>query len=172
MFRIRQIQDHPNYAVTDNGKVFNIISGNELRQHKNHKGYYMVKLDGEKGMAVHRLVAFAFVLNEHPEKFDQVNHKKGNKWDNRANMLEWIDNQGNQLHAYRTGLQPKIVGAAKHNAKLTEEQVHDICKILQANPSFGGRRIQRMLGLGRVDGIITRIKNRSNWKHISEGYSW
>ena len=172
MFRIRQVKDHPNYAVTDDGKVFNIISGNELKAHANPKGYMMVKLDNEKGMQVHRLVAIAFIPNQDASKFDQVNHKDGIKGNNTFNNLEWTDNSGNQLHAHRTGLQPKILGENKVNARFTKEQVHKICNILQENPSFGGRRIAKMIGDPTSDSVITQIKRRKNWRSISQYYSW
>ena len=172
MFRMGQINNHPNYAVTDDGRVFNIITGNELKQHPNRKGYMMVKLDNEKGMQVHRLVAFAFVRNTDLLSYSQVNHKDGNKSNNRFRNLEWTDNSENQLHAHRTGLQPKILGSAKTNARFTEEQVHEICKILQENPAFGGRRIAKMVGDETAGSAITRIKARENWRHISKLYSW
>ena len=173
MFRIKQITGHPNYAISDDGKyVYNIISGNILSQQINNHGYHMVTLTNGKGMQVHRLVAMMFVQNPYPEKFDQVNHKFGDKSDNRFQSLEWTDNSGNQLHAYRIGLQPKILGEAKHNARLTNEEVHSICKVLQENPHWGGRSVQKHLGFVNMADIITRIKNRSNWLHISVGYTW
>lgn len=51
---------------------------------------------------VHRLVALHFIPN--PKEFPQVNHKNGNKKDNRVENLEWCDNSKNQLHAWKKGL--------------------------------------------------------------------
>lgn len=48
---------------------------------------------------VHTLVALAFVKNPHPEKFNQVNHIKGNGFNNYYKNLEWTDNSGNQKHS-------------------------------------------------------------------------
>ena len=73
------------------------------------KGYFQVTLAGSDkvrhSLQVHRLVASAFVENINPSKFVQVNHKDGNKQNNRADNLEWTDNGGNQRHAWATGLQ-------------------------------------------------------------------
>jgi NUMOD4 motif-containing protein len=51
---------------------------------------------------MHRLVAIHFIPN--PDNKPQVNHKKGNKHDNRAAELEWSTISENHLHAFRTGL--------------------------------------------------------------------
>ena len=172
MFRIRMITGHENYAVTDDGRVFNIVTGNQLEQHATKKGYMMVKLDNEKGMSVHRLVTLMFIPNKFPDLYDQVNHKDGVKSNNNFSNLEWTNNSGNQLHAYRLGLQARPSGEEKTNSKITNEQAHEICRILQENPSYGGRRIQRIMGLEGIDSIITRIKKRDNWKDIGQLYSW
>lgn len=173
MFRIKQITGHPDYAVSDDGKyVFNLKTGNVLSQQINRKGYHVITLTNGKGMQVHRLVAMMFVRNPDPERFNQVNHINGNKSDNRFQSLEWTDNSGNQLHAHLLGLQPKILGENKHNARLTNEEVHNICRVLQDNPSWGGRSVEKHLGYTKMADIITRIKNRSNWFHISVHYTW
>ncbi len=51
---------------------------------------------------IHRLLALAFIDN--PLKLPVVNHKNGNKFDNRLENLEWTDHKGNTAHAFSTGL--------------------------------------------------------------------
>ena len=65
-------------------------------------GYTQVNL-GKKGKMrvylIHRLVGEAFIPN--PENKSQINHKDGNKSNNRIDNLEWVTPRENDLHSYR-----------------------------------------------------------------------
>ena len=64
---------------------------------------------------LHGMVAHAFVGSRPPER--QVNHKDGNKHNNRATNLEYVSRQGNAKHAlYELG----------KSHRLTVEQATDI----------------------------------------------
>ena len=54
--------------------------------------------------STYRLIALTFIPNL--ENLPQINHIDDNKLNNHVTNLEWIDNSGNQIHAYRLGLQP------------------------------------------------------------------
>ena len=57
---------------------------------------------GKKRFYIHRLVAMSFISN--PNKYPQINHKNGNKKDNRVENLEWCTQKQNNQHAWKTGL--------------------------------------------------------------------
>ena len=92
-----------------NGHGYFISREKMLKPNVLAKGYFQVTLAGadkvRHSLQVHRIVAAAFVKNENPTKYIQVNHKDGNKQNNAADNLEWTDNSGNQIHAWATGLQ-------------------------------------------------------------------
>lgn len=86
-----------------------------LAQNNKDRGYCKADLctwNYKRSIKVHRMVALAF-LAAAPEGYDQVNHKNGNKTDNRVENLEWCNNSINIKHAWATGLfKPKqYIGA-------------------------------------------------------------
>lgn len=84
-----KIKNRPNYSVSNFGNVRNDKTGRILKQHTKENGYNVVMLGRKTSpLYVHRLVAIAFLCN--PENKPQVNHKNGNKQDNRAGNLEWV----------------------------------------------------------------------------------
>lgn len=98
------------YSVTRKGVVYSVRYGYKspikLSQNKNNHGYYMVALS-VKGLrryaAVHRLVAETYLRK--PDGCDIVNHKNGQRDDNRVQNLEWCTQEENAKHgAYRRKL--------------------------------------------------------------------
>lgn len=90
------------YQVSDEGQVRRIKKDGTYRMLKNKEGskYYTVDLckkGTRKGANVHRLVAETFLGK--PEGRMEVNHKDGNKKNNRLENLEWVTPRQNFEHA-------------------------------------------------------------------------
>lgn len=88
------------------GKFIRIRQGKILRQSKRSKnrGYLQCSIKNHP-RAVHRMVALAF--HGVPLKGYVINHKNGNKFDNRPKNLEWVTWSQNEKHSYEVlGKQP------------------------------------------------------------------
>lgn len=86
------------YEVDKYGNVYG-ANGMELRQGYNSKGYRQVSLKIKnkrkwKKCLVHRLVGIGFVEGR-TEKYNEIDHKDGNKNNNIWNNLRWTDRVGN-----------------------------------------------------------------------------
>lgn len=93
----------PHYVNNHTGRI--LLPAKLLKPNPLQKGYYQVTIakDGKRSAKqIHRLVAEAFL--KHSKGCNIVNHKNGNPQDNRAENLEWVDDGGNQRHAYAHGL--------------------------------------------------------------------
>ena len=99
----KDIEDFPNYEVSDQGRVRNKKTGHILSPVPDKDGYFRVHLGKDiVTKRIHRLVAVAFIPNV--ENKSQVNHINGDKMDNRASNLEWCSALENNTHALNTGL--------------------------------------------------------------------
>lgn len=97
----RPIKRYPKYLVSNMGRIANVETARIKKTFPNSKGYEIVELDAagiRHTYRVHRLVAEAF-LDGDGSGLD-VNHKFGNKRDNRATMLEWTTRSENIRHVF------------------------------------------------------------------------
>lgn len=110
---------HPDYRVSNYGRVMHWRKRLVLKQHTNKDGYKCVALAGQT-YRVHRLVAMAFIPN--PENKPEVNHIDGCKINNKVRNLEWATGLENRKHAEKHGLTPKgVAGKRIRNWKTGKE---------------------------------------------------
>lgn len=118
----KEIENYPNYQISNFGRVKSLKYYSNihkkyydreliLKEKDNKHGYKFVSLGcGKRGkkknIAIHKLVAEAFIPNSY--NYKEINHIDGNKHNNRADNLEWCSRSQNMLHAYKLGLHKPI----------------------------------------------------------------
>lgn len=152
------------YSISNFGNVMNNLSGRILNQYKNKNGYYKVSLSG-KQIPVHRLELMVFDYNDNYKEL-QVNHKDGNPSNNVINNLEWTTPKENTDHAMLTNLH-KMNGADNPNNKLNEDQVREICELIQSGKYYD-TEIAKMYNVSYAN--ISDIHKGKLWKNISREY--
>lgn len=127
----KETNESPNYQVSNKGNLRRLVKGKWQLLISNSKSYRYIHING-KSLAVHRLVAIAFIDNS--DNKPEVNHINGIRSDNRVKNLEWCTRRENEKHAYEIGLAYSHPGEKCGRSKLTDKQVTEIRKLyLQKN---------------------------------------
>lgn len=163
------------YQVDDLGTVYS-QKGRPLKYSVNPNGYAIVQIiiDGKQvGRSVHTLVARTFI--DGYQEGLQVNHKDGNKLNNRADNLEWVTREENTRHSIEVlgntnigALNPmskKVYGYKKDTMELEFEfpSVADAARYFAGDNKRKARSIQN---------IISQNASGSNKKKSYHGYVW
>lgn len=116
------LNNFPGYEITAGGRVRCAKTKKVKKQSLSDGGYFRVSItkdSKESTMRVHRLVAETFLPN--PDNKPYVNHKDGNKQNNKRSNLEWCSQKENVNHAIDTGLFPtkKVVAICLTTNKRT-----------------------------------------------------
>ena len=164
----RDVRDYEGlYQVSNLGRVKSISYENEkIRKPVLCKpGYFsmvLYKNNLPQSARIHVLVAQAFIPN--PKNKAYVNHKDGNKLNNRLENLEWLTPSENLRHALDTGL--KKSGHEHSLAKFTKEEVLYIRRIcIPGDPEFGISALARKFGV--CIATISEIYHGETYKNIN-----
>lgn len=102
------------YEASSLGRIRTIKTGRIKQSSPDTNGYptvHLSKLNKGKTYAVHRVIADAFFGDR---KGMYVNHKDGNRKNNKLENLELVTPSGNSLHIWKSGIRTR---------KLTKEQI-------------------------------------------------
>lgn len=159
-----------------NGKLLCKLTGEYYKTSKNRKGYQRLTLyirRQPKGSTVHRLIATAFLPN--PDNLPQVNHKDGDKQNNRLDNLEWISNRDNMHHAVDNDLTGNRETVLVRNLE-TEEvtSVYGISKVEKLY-NLPTRVLQthlksKRMGMYDFDGYAFKRDDLSEWPSLIGPY--
>lgn len=138
------------YEVNNSGVVRNKINKKELKAFETNSGYLMYNLTSNHyHLYPHRLVATHFIDKFRGKKVC-VNHKNGNKKDNRLENLEICTYSENHIHSHR------VLGNKVHNIALTRDKAVDIREKYKAG-GISQKKLGEMFGVSTM--LINRIIN-------------
>ena len=166
------------FEISTLGRIRNTATKHIYIPHIGKNGYYKIctSIRGKnKNMYIHRCVAEAFLPN--PINWELVNHKDGDKQNNRVENLEWCTRSFNYRHAVCMCLiSQESINTFSHsvqrgcdngNSKITES----IVRYVRANyiPKGKGQRCNRkelaeMFGVSV--GLISQIVHHEIWKEV------
>lgn len=156
----RVVPGFPAYKVAEDGRIISGFSGRTLKTCIRGGYLYVTLCNGsgaKKKAFVHRLVALLFHGN--PNGLPEVNHIDGNKLNNAAANLEWVDRSGNQRHAHATGLQ-KTGEASRMCIKLT---ARDVRRIRAMRGQMSQAKIGALFGVSQT--YVGKLHRNLKWKY-------
>lgn len=155
------------YYIYDDGRVYSGITKKFLSKQLDKDGYEkvaLISIDNKRHRySVHRLLLENFAPFPGMEKY-QVNHKDGNKQNNKIDNLEWATPSENVKHAFNIGLKTQR-GEKNNQSKLTEDQVLEIIELLLTK-KYTYKEIGNRYNVN--DETIGSIRNKRNWKYLTE----
>lgn len=154
--------------VSNYGKVKNLKTNKLIKFGLNKRGYLCATIslgsrENKASVKMHRLVAEAFIPLI--EGKNHVNHKDGNKINNRADNLEWCTFEENRLHAVVMKLYKGKAGELNPQSILSNEDVLYIREnCIRRDKEFGVRALARKFNIDHS--VASDIINRKLWTHI------
>ena len=149
------------YADLDNGIIYG-TRGQKLIPCKTYNGYYTVTVNNKR-QKIHRLI-LTTATHSNGEGL-QVNHKDGNKANNKLSNLEWASAKENTHHAEITGLRTHIQTKVRKDRKLTDDEV----RLIRYYSSLGWntKQIKEICPKANPKNIYA-IKNNLSYKAVKD----
>jgi len=160
-----EFKAHPfsGYLVNEDGSVIiNPKTGYKLNPTLSPAGYLKIGTYICSGGTVHQLVYESF--KGMVPKGLQINHKNGNKTDNRLDNLEVVTQRENTKHAYETGLAKGCPGKDNSMAKITEQGIFLAYKLFREGRC--NKCVSDLLGVH--DRYVSLVRHGKRWKHTYE----
>lgn len=157
--------DFPNYELhrLEDGtfKVYSLKKNIYLKESISTYNYCVVGMINSKGKQrsrlMHRIIALMLIENDDPKRKRVVNHKDGNKQNNKLYNLEWTTIKANNQHARDIGLMPK--GGP---SKIKEKDVFIILKMRKEKKTK--KQIAEHFGV--EPGVIGRVLEGKTHSYI------
>ena len=142
-----------------------ILSGGKCFE---YRSVQLIKEDEMKNIAIHRLVAQAFIPN--PFGYNEINHKDENKLNNCVNNLEWCDHSYNITQCYRKGKLHDKVHIPVHQFDLSGNYIKSFDSIYDASKEIG-------VSVQHIKDVCNKVKRKDHNGYLytyrtAGGYKW
>ena len=118
-----ELDEFPKYKISRDGRVFSEKQYKELKLNNKKNKVQTVCLTNRKGkeqnVSIHQLVGRAYIPN--PKGYPLLKHLDNNPSNNRAENLEWDDNSGNGLDAFKDGINTSCQPVMRLDIETNEE---------------------------------------------------
>lgn len=157
------------YLISDYGRVFSLSSLTLLTPILNRRyPYISIRLpDGHSiTPTIHRLVASNFVPNNNPDVNNIVHHIDHNKLNAHYSNLMWCTHNENiMFEVYDDKIHR---GERNGRSTITDSQAEQVCQLISTG--YRDKDICDLLGIRRT--VVSKIRSRQSWTHISNKYSF
>lgn len=169
--RFVKVKEHPKYSVGNYGTILSYARSEKpkkLKPRVSNSGYKYIDFGRDGGREyVHRIVAINFIVN--PRNKRCVNHKDGDKLNNKASNLEWVTYSENHKHAYaklgRNCYWKNKFGALHTNSRLLVMSNKEGKRLMTF---YGANEAQRETGM-KAQSIRASIRSG---RGVYCGYKW
>lgn len=150
------------YLISETGEVFSTKSNRALTPHLNENGYLYItmrKNNRNKTVAIHRLVAQAYIPNTENKPF--VNHINADRSNPHKENLEWCTQSENLKHAYKLG---------NHSQKknFTSEELDWLLdRLINHNQTMTALSKELSVGLSR---LTINMRNRAHKTNLVSAF--
>ena len=163
MLKEKRTKEYYGVFVSSDGEVFN-RDGTPRRMNlcggRSGSGRYKSVCVGSMNRYIHRIVAELFIGPCPPGM--EVNHRDGDKQNNRVENLEYVTRNQNVAHAKSIGHFRN--GERLHNSKLNASTVLEIRR-LRREQNLAYNKIARMFGVTTV--TVFRADKGHCWGHVA-----
>ena len=157
------------YEISNYGRMRSIVTKSgepKIIKRGTIRDFYIARfksLGKMRTFLIHHLVAEMFIPRE-DESLDSVLHIDGNKRNNHTSNLKWVTRKENIAHGKRKLNKKKQQTPEKYDGKkLMASDVVQIKKMLAKG--IKSRIIAQLFAVSAMQ--ISRIKNNTNWQHIT-----
>lgn len=158
------------FSVSSLGRIRNecVKRGNQyvgkIRIGKKHKDNYLsIRMCHNYKVnifRIHNLVAKAFI-GERPENY-VVNHKDGDKANNKLENLEYLSRSQNAYHAVKMNRWPDCRGSKHYASRFKDEDIKNIRDLYKK----GEKQKSIAIKFNTNQCYISQIVNNKRWSHV------